>query len=156
MRKTNKKRGYFGIGVYHPKTEENIGTLWREANLFGADFIFTIGKRYKHQASDTMKTPNHLPLFEFNSVEEFNKTMPKNARKICIELNEKSIPLNIFIHPERAIYILGAEDYGLPQTLLSEYDQIVEIPQARKICSSNVAISGSIVLYDRFVKSLTL
>jgi hypothetical protein len=34
-------RGYFGIGIYHGKTEENIGTLWRSAYAYGADFVFT-------------------------------------------------------------------------------------------------------------------
>jgi tRNA G18 (ribose-2'-O)-methylase SpoU len=147
-------RGYFGIGVYHPKTEENIGTLWREANLFGADFIFTIGKRYHHQASDTMRSPNHIPLFEFTTISEFIKAMPKNAKKICIEITDKAQMLNTFVHPQRAIYILGAEDYGLPQKLIDQCDVTIEIPQATDICSSNVAVSGSIVVYDRYVKSL--
>jgi len=26
-----EKRGYFGIGIYLPKTETNLGTLWRSA-----------------------------------------------------------------------------------------------------------------------------
>lgn len=59
------KRGYFGIGVYHPKNVINIGTLWRSANCFGADFLFTIGHRYKHQGSDTLKTYRHIPLYLF-------------------------------------------------------------------------------------------
>ena len=36
-------RGYFGIGIYGPKMTKNIGTLWRTADIFGADFMFTIG-----------------------------------------------------------------------------------------------------------------
>ena len=56
------KRGYFGIGVFHGKNEQNIGTLWRSANIMGADFIFTIGKRYSRQCTDTMKTPRHMSV----------------------------------------------------------------------------------------------
>ena len=44
------KRGFFGIGIFHAKNEENIGTLWRSASILGADFIFTIGKPYRHQS----------------------------------------------------------------------------------------------------------
>lgn len=29
-------RGYFEIGVYHPKTPMNVGTLWRSAYQLGA------------------------------------------------------------------------------------------------------------------------
>lgn len=36
------KRGYYGIGIYHPKTTENVGTLWRSAHNFGADFPTSI------------------------------------------------------------------------------------------------------------------
>ncbi len=36
---------YFEIGIFHPKTKENIGTLWRSAYQLGAAGIFTIGKR---------------------------------------------------------------------------------------------------------------
>lgn len=43
------KHEYFGIGIYHVKNEENIGTLWRSANISGADFIFTIDRRYNGQ-----------------------------------------------------------------------------------------------------------
>ena len=49
-------RGYFGIGIQNAKTDENIGTLWRSAFIMGASFIFTIGKRYKKQATDTPKS----------------------------------------------------------------------------------------------------
>ena len=51
-------RGYFAIGVYHPKNHLNIGTLWRTANILKAAFIFTVGARYKRfQCSDTLNTP---------------------------------------------------------------------------------------------------
>jgi basic membrane lipoprotein Med (substrate-binding protein (PBP1-ABC) superfamily) len=49
------KQNYFYINVYQPKTTEDIGTLWRSAHNFGADFIFTIGARYHKQLSDTTK-----------------------------------------------------------------------------------------------------
>jgi hypothetical protein len=27
-----KQRGSYGIGIYHPKTTENLGTLWRRVD----------------------------------------------------------------------------------------------------------------------------
>lgn len=46
-------RGYFGVAVYRPKTEANIGTLWRSATAYGAAFLATVGQRHQRQASDT-------------------------------------------------------------------------------------------------------
>ena len=145
------KRGYFGIGVYHPKTTENIGTLWRSAFLFGADFIFTIGLRYHKQPSDTTDAPKHIPLYNFETYEDFEKFLPFGAEVVCIEQDEKARDLPIVNHPERAIYLLGAEDKGIPQDILKG-KQVIQIPYEKPF-SANVAVAGSIVLYDRLAKS---
>lgn len=144
------KRGYFGIGVYHPKTVENIGTLWRSAFLFGADFIFTVGARYKKQPSDTPKTQNHVPLYNYTDFEDLTKHLPEGAELVCIEMDDKAKALNTSNHPERAVYLLGAEDYGIPEELMNGHQKVF-IPTEREF-SMNVAMAGSIVLYDRMSK----
>ena len=144
-------RGYMGIGVYCPKTEENIGTLWRSAYLFGASFIFTIGRRYKKQPSDTVKAHDQIPLWNFQSYEEFKEKLPYGARLVCVELAENSKPLPNFAHPKTAVYLLGAEDHGIPKAI-TDKELTVQIP-AQKTFSMNVATAGSIVLYDRFIKA---
>ena len=58
-------KGYFGMGVYRPKCTENVGTLWRSAYLFNASFIFTIGRGYKKQPTDTIKATRNIPLFYY-------------------------------------------------------------------------------------------
>ena len=143
-------RGYCGIGVYYPKTVENVGTLWRSATLYGANFIFTIGRRYRQQASDTLKTWRHVPLWTFRDFAELREHLPYDARLVCVELSERAQDLRVFVHPERAVYLLGAEDHGIPESLLAD-QVIVQIPSLLPQ-SANVAVAGSIVLYDRFVK----
>ena len=143
-------RGYFGIGVYHPKTEHNIGTLWRSAYLFGAGFIFTIGRRYQKQASDTPNTFKHIPLFNYATYGEFIAYIPYAAQIICVELGETSRQLPTICHPQQAVYLLGAEDHGIPAEILQD-KQVIQIPTVR-LQSMNVAVAGSIVMYDRFVK----
>jgi len=142
------KRGFFGIGIYHAKTETNIGTLWRSAHNFGASFIFTIGRRYKHQASDTTKAWKVIPLYHYDTFEDLKINIPNEARIIAIEQSEKSVPLKSFNHPEQCIYLLGAEDCGLPVEILEKVGKIVHIDSP--MCQ-NVAVAGSIVMYDRMV-----
>jgi len=146
-----QKRGYFGMGIYHVKNKINIGTLWRSADIFGASFIFTIGKRYKKQGSDTKKTYRHIPLWHFLTYEEFKRYIPYNCQVICIELSDKAISLNQFAHPERAIYLLGAEDGGLPIEILKSH-KTIQIPTIKSFCL-NVSTAGSIVMYDRLTKN---
>lgn len=143
-------RGYCGIGVYHPKHEQNIGTLFRSAYNFGADFVFTVGRRYKVQASDTTKTNRHMPVFHFQTFDDLVNHLPLESRLVCVELTDDAEPLTTFQHPHQCVYLLGAEDYGLPQRLTNKFQTII-VP-GTKHCL-NVATTGSIVLYDRLQKS---
>jgi len=143
-------RGYFGIGVYHPKTEHNIGTLWRSAYQLGAAYVFTINGRYRRQASDTLKTWRHIPLFYYESFENFQSTRPYDCLLVGIEMDGENIVE--YSHPERAIYLLGAEDHGLPPSISNMCNQIISLPSIRTN-SFNVAIAGSLVMFDRLTKS---
>ncbi len=142
------KRGYFGIGIYHPKTIENLGTLWRSAHNLGADFIFTIGDRYHKQRSDTTKAYKHIPLWKFDTFEDFKNNLPVEAEMIFIEQTAGARNLKDVVHPETAVYILGAEDEGVPTELMVGHQKVfIETPMCL-----NVAVAGSIVMYDRSIK----
>lgn len=145
-------RGYFAIGVYHGKTEANIGTLWRSAHLYGAAFVFTVGARYQRQASDTPKTSLHTPLFHFATVDDLIEHLPWSCPLIGVELDSRAQQVSRYSHPERCAYLLGAEDHGLPATTLDRCHAVLTVetlmPQ-----SMNVAVAGSIVLHDRHVKT---
>jgi tRNA G18 (ribose-2'-O)-methylase SpoU len=141
-----KQRGYFGIGIQNTKTVQNIGTLWRSASILGASFIFTIGNRYKKQASDTMKSWKHIPLYNYETFADFYKSIPYDCQLIGIELDERSIPLSEFNHPERCVYLLGAEDNGLTKEALDKCHKIIQLEG--DYCM-NVAVAGSIVMYNR-------
>lgn len=144
-------RGYFGIGIYAGKTPENLGGLWRSAHAFGADYIFTIGARYhERQSADTSNASAHVPLFGFETWPQFRQTIPVNVDIVGVEIDSRSRPLTYFCHPERAVYVLGAEDRGLAIEVIDGCDAIVGIPSLRCL---NVATAGSIVLYDRVAKT---
>lgn len=142
-------RGYFGIGIYHTKSEVNVGTLWRSAFNMGAAFIFTIGRRYKRQSSDTTESWRHIPLLHYQDFAAFQEARPYDCLLIGIEQCAVSAPLHSAGHPERAIYLLGAEDHGIPQDVLNKCQRVYAIESARCL---NVAVAGSIVMYDRAAK----
>lgn len=137
---------YFEIGIYGAKTETNVGTLWRSALQLGAGGIFTIGRRYPGQSSDTTKTMRHIPLREYLTLDDMLAARPKGALLIGVEMGGK--PLATFTHPAQAIYLLGAEDHGLPPAILARCDHIVSI-EAVTVPSYNVAVAGSLVMWHR-------
>lgn len=150
-------RGYFGIGIYKPKTKSNLGTLWRSAYQLGASFIFTIGERYQKQISDTVKAYRHIPMINYKTVEDFLSARPMDCLIVPIEFNEGSVNVSNYGHPERAIYLLGAEDFGFDNEYKEKIQPwaqaFVEIPSIRTE-SFNVSVAGSIVMYDRLYKQL--
>lgn len=145
-------RGFFAVGVWHPKTAVNVGSLWRNAHLFGAAFVFTVGRRYRMQAADTPKTPLSTPLFHYEDVEDLLDHLPWSAPLVGVELDPRAEPLPTYRHRERSVYLLGAEDHGLPVDVLDACHDVVQIPSMLPQ-SMNVAVAGSLVLYDRHVKA---
>lgn len=142
-------RGFYGIGIVGSKTPLNVGTLWRSAFAMDAAFIFTAGRRYPRQASDTVKAYRHVPMFEFADTNALWDAIPHDCVPVAVELDERARSIDNYVHPERAIYILGAEDYGIQKAVLSRCRDIIQLPGC--VCL-NVATAGSIVMYDRYVK----
>lgn len=145
-----KDKGYFGIGCLNMKTSMNYGSLFRTAQIFEADFIFLIGCRFKVQASDTMKSFRHIPTFVYKDFQDFNDHRPYDCKLVGIEMTPNAVPIKDFKHPKQACYLLGAEDNGLTKEAISKCQEIIILPGERSL---NVAVAGSIVLYDRISKS---
>src|SRR4051812_33520964 len=89
-------RGYFGIVAYRPKTQTNVGTLWRSAFLYDTAFVGTVGRRYKYQPSDTVHTANHVPLVHYEDVDDLVAHLPFSCPLIGVELDARAIPLTEF------------------------------------------------------------
>jgi tRNA G18 (ribose-2'-O)-methylase SpoU len=145
-------RGYFGIGIEAGKTPANVGGLWRSAHAFGAAFIFTVGHRYpdRYQATDTTKADRHVPLYEYADFASLRVSAPRGVRLVGVEQDTHAAELPEYTHPDRAIYLLGAEDWGISAGVLDQLDDLIQIPT--QFCL-NVATAGSVVLYDRLSKA---
>ena len=143
------ERGYFGIGIIQPKTSSNVGTLLRSAFQLGASVLYTIGGRYKPNSTDTLNVPARIPLIEVNDWNAFVESSPRSAVWVVVEMG--GTPLSDFQHPRNAIYILGSEDHGVPKNVLRACREVVSL-EAEEYASYNVAVAGSIVMYDRMVK----
>jgi len=148
--KLSLSKGYFGIGILNPKTEQNVGTLLRSSYQLGASVVYTIGGRYKPSSSDTLNVPARIPLIQLNDWSAFAEWgAPKGAIWVCIEMG--GTPLSEFEHPRNAIYILGSEDHGVSKSVVRGCQEVVSL-ESVGYGSYNVAVAGSIVMYDRLMK----
>jgi tRNA G18 (ribose-2'-O)-methylase SpoU len=76
---------------------------------------------------------------------------PKGTEVILVEKTATSEPLHEFVHPARAIYALGAEDHGFTDEWFDKKLRTIHIETASCL---NVAIAGSIAIYDRMQKNV--
>lgn len=141
-------RGYFGVAVYRPKHDTNVGSLWRTAISYGAAFMATVGRRYQLQASDTGNARLHTPLLHFRDIVDLIEHLPHGCPLVGVELDPRAVPLDEFVHPLRGLYLLGAEDHGLPQHVIDRCHYLVTIPSVMP-WSLNVSVAGGIVAAHR-------
>lgn len=149
LKQTYPSNGYFGIGIVNNHDQLNIGTLWRSAYIMGASFIFTIEGKYKKQTTDVVNAWQKIPLYHYDSIEELKKHLPYDAPLIAVELDERATDLAQFSHPNRAVYLLGNEQSGLTAEIVEQCHHIIKLPGTYSL---NVAVAGSIVMYDRVAK----
>ena len=141
---------FFGIGILNNTDEVNIGTLWRSAFILGASFIFTVGKKYKLEGSDVTKSWTKIPLYHYQTFEELKANLPFSTQLVAVEMGEEAQPIGDYIHPDRAVYLLGNEISGLSQQIIEQSQSVIKLPGDYSL---NVAVSGSIVMYDRINKN---
>lgn len=119
--------------------------------MIGAAFLFTTGTRYKPQSDDVYKSWLRVPLFRYATFDQMLESAAYSCLVIGVEIGGESLPN--FVHPERAVYLLGAEDGGLPTEIAARCHRLVSIPAVR-VASYNVAVAGTLVMYDRMVKQI--
>ena len=140
-------RGYFGIGSERISKAMNLGAVLRTAHAFNASFAFSINAHHDAREvnlSDTSKSGDHLPLYEWASLAEMR--LPSGCVLVGVELDERAVDLPVFRHPLNAAYLLGPEKGDLSPEAKAMCAHIVKIPT--RFCV-NLSVAAAIVMYDR-------
>lgn len=98
-------------------------------------------------------TCSHTPLLHFTDIDDLHAHLPFSAPLVGVELDPRAVTLGRFQHPERAVYLLGAEDHGLTP---DERDRCHHLVQIESLLpeSMNVATAGTLLMYARHMQSL--
>lgn len=135
-------RGYAAIGLYHPKCNENVGSVLRAVGCFGAGMVAVEGQRYTVACTDTTKMYKHVPLL----TGELRSLIPFDCVPVAVDLVEGASSLHSYTHPERAFYVFGPEDGTLGKSVLGWCRDVIYVPTVGCL---NLAGTVNIVLYDR-------
>jgi tRNA(Leu) C34 or U34 (ribose-2'-O)-methylase TrmL len=142
--------GYSCVGLFNPKSPENIGSIMRAAGCYGVNTVFYTGKRYdraKEFRTDTKQVHLQIPLI---GVDDLQQVIPFGCVPVAVEIHPDAQPLTEYQHPEQAFYIFGPEDGSLKKSVTSWCKDIVYIPTNGCM---NLAATVNVVLYDRLLKA---
>jgi len=141
------------IGLYNPKSPNNVSSVMRSCGNFGADAIYFTGTRYpraRDAKSDLAKMSRKVSTnIAVTAVDCLIDAVANDMEIICIELAINATPLPEYKHPLNAFYIFGPEDGTLSRDIVNKADAVVYVPT---IGCMNLAATVNVVLYDRSVK----
>jgi tRNA C32,U32 (ribose-2'-O)-methylase TrmJ len=155
--------------LINPKTPYNVGSAIRACSIFGVDTLRWTGKRIstaegRRMAGSGLKNKPRLPreerLKDYTNVDwreacdqVITDFVELGLVPVAIEVMQSSVPLHVFEHPERALYVFGPEDGTLGGPTLSVCHHFVRIASATRT-PLNLAAAVNVVLHDRYVKGV--
>jgi len=152
------------VVAHNIRSTHNVGAIFRTAEGFGISKIILSGytpfpridndPRLPHIAekltSQIHKTALHaeeLVPFEYQEIRNITALKQQGYRIVGLEQADTSIALPIYKAPEKVALILGEEVEGIPEDLLKECEDIIEIPMVGQKESFNVSVAAGIALY---------
>ena len=129
------------LSLWHVADPGNVGTLLRSADAFGASLALSPGcaditgpKALRASAGAVFR----VPTAAFDDVE---------GRRVALVAHEGR-PLHEVTHEVPISFVLGAEREGLPDDVIARCDETASITIAPSAESLNVAMAGTIALYE--------
>jgi len=153
-RREEYRRGLrpLAIAAWYITKEHNVGSLIRTAHAVAAEEVVLVGERdWNVEAARTAEL--YTTISQVRDQEAFRRHIAAaDWNLVAVELHERAVSLFEAEYPERPCFLLGAELGGIPEDLLEDAKIVVQIPQWGLVPSLNLAVAGSIVLYDYLAK----
>ncbi|HPW34196.1 MAG TPA: TrmH family RNA methyltransferase [Candidatus Paceibacterota bacterium] len=154
--------------LYNIRSLHNVGSIFRTADGAGISKLYLCGitptplDRFGNKRLELSKTA--LGAEDFIEWEKIGNShspqktiyLIKNLKKkgysvLAIEQNKRSISytkLNTKNHKSKIALIVGDEVKGIPQSILKNCDQVLEIPMKGKKESLNVSVAFGVAVYE--------
>lgn len=142
-----KKRTPLEIAIENVEHDFNIGSIVRTANSFNVKTVHIIGKK-KYNRCGAMCTDKYLKIIHHPSIEDFLKTQ-ENRELVAIENNTpRAKPLHEKRFNKDTTLIMGSENNGISEELLSHSADVRYIESFGSTRSVNVGAASAIAMYE--------
>ncbi len=155
LARRDRRRNHYRLGLrsmaiagWNTSKEHNVGTLVRTAHAAAAEEVVLVGDReWNIEAAKTSEYFTDVTILEDEGA--FLDHVEKHGWSlVAVELDSRAVSLFDAEYPENPCFLLGAERDGLPQSLIDAAEIVVQIPQWGLVPCLNLAVAGSIVMYD--------
>jgi len=153
-RRDEYRRGLrpMAIAAWNITKEHNVGSLVRTAHAVAAEEVLLVGEReWNVEAARTAEL--YTTVTQVPDADGFRSHLEKrNLKLVAVELDDRAVNLFDAVYPRRPCFLLGAELGGIPPELLDDAELVVQVPQWGLVPSLNLAVAGSVVVYDYLAK----
>lgn len=142
----------FCIALDNIRSAQNVGSILRSAESFGADKVFLIGITPDAGSPKVKKTSlgaekNLHIYYEKDAASLLKKLKRQGVGIVSLEITDRSKDINDFDFKNDSCLFLGNEVSGVSDEILLASDQVLKIPMIGKKESLNVAVSAGIAAY---------
>lgn len=151
--------------AHNIRSTHNVGAIFRTAEGFGIQKVILSGytpypkingdtrlphiaEKLHSQIHKTALGAELLVPFEHQETPDIEGLKNAGYRIAGLEQAPDSINLSDYSVPQKVALVLGEEVSGIPIDLLSECEDILEIPMVGKKESFNVSVAAGIALYQ--------
>lgn len=135
------------LALCHTRFDINLGVSVRSAEAAGLKEVFILGKEELFK-SPMRGTDLVLPCTHVSDARELIRIARSRGYQIvCVQQTPASVNYLKADYPPNPLFVMGAEDLGVPPELRAEADLLVEIPLFGVIDSLNVAAAATSVLF---------
>ena len=141
------ERVHAAVALCQARFDINLGVAMRSAEAAGLEAVYFVGR------GDFVRSPARgadlaVPVHHQEDTAALIRTARHQGYQIvAIQQTAGSVPYHRAEYPPNPLFVVGAEDVGMPADLRAAADLNVEIPQYGIIDSLNVATALTVVVF---------
>lgn len=130
----------------------NFGAIVRSAECSGVHAIIVPEKGSAQINADAIKTSagalNYVPICKVKSAHNAIKTLQASGLKVFAASEKAVKDYSDCDYKMPCVIVMGSEEFGISNEILSLADELVKIPILGKIQSLNVSVATGVLLYE--------
>ena len=145
--RVSAQRVQAALALCHNRLDVNLGVAVRSAEAAGFQEVFVVGHtplfRTAMRGADFV-----IPVIQVPDGESLiRESRNRGYQLVAVQQTPVSVPFHEAEYPPQPLFMMGAEDIGLPNILRRQADLAIDIPMFGEIDSLNVAAAATTVIF---------